>query len=68
MAGAPPSRLFTTEEVLGLMDSDTDEPMRPGSDDDLGLDLGGSASDSDTEDQGYVSNKCSNTITCTLYS
>ncbi len=59
IAGAPP------EEVLSLMNSDTDEPMRPGSVDDLGL---GSASDNDPEEQGYINNSSCVIVTCTQYS
>ena len=56
MAGIPPSRRYTCEEVLGMMEAEDDvnEPLEEGSDDDLGMDMSGSGSETEEEEQRYA--------------
>lgn len=50
MAGAPSRRAYTMEEVMGMLDS-VDEPICDGSDDDLGMQLEETSSESDSDQE-----------------
>ncbi len=56
MAGIPPLRRYTCNEVLGMMEAEDDvnEPLEDGSDDDLGMDTSGSGSETEEEEQRYA--------------